>query len=151
MSKWRVAVTLFFFRTLIFAKFYFYTCCFSFRSRDPSNSAFLRFFALAFVSLRRESIESRIFRCYGMGKEEEQCSIHQNCMSVAISTLPPARSTECSVYLKPASVHFCAQRYSMRTLSTCLSSCLTFPTLLVFFSKLFSSVLFFTMTVTFHQ
>lgn len=35
--------------------------------------------------------ESRIFRRYGVGREEEWCSIHQNCMSVAISTLPPAQ------------------------------------------------------------
>lgn len=52
-----------------------------------------RFFVHRFVSLGREAkyCESRIFRRYGVGKEEEWCSIHQNCMSVAISTLPPAQ------------------------------------------------------------
>lgn len=96
MPKLFSDVVLSFFFKLIFSKFYFYicVCCFLFHSRDLLIQ---RFLALAFVSLRRESIESRIFRRCGMGKEEEWCSIHQNCMSVAISTLPPARSTECPV------------------------------------------------------
>lgn len=45
---------------------------------------------VSFVGRLVLSRENRIFRRYGVGKEEECWAIHQNCMSVAISTLPSA-------------------------------------------------------------
>lgn len=79
------------------------------------NSAFLRVCSSQTRKYPRESHIPPLRR----GKEEEWCPIHQNCMSVAISTLPPARGTESTrgfVYLTRARICSRAYRYSMRTL-----------------------------------
>jgi hypothetical protein len=55
------------------------------------RSSFPRVYVRFSLHGKRNIAGSRIFRHYGVRKEEEWCSIHQNCMSVAISTLPPAQ------------------------------------------------------------
>lgn len=62
---------------------------------------------------------TRIFRSRGMGRggagqEEEWCPIHQNCVSVAISTLPAAQHRSTAAHTHPGSTE-CSRAYRHRS------------------------------------